>query len=137
MKWAEQRELGISKAKKKRQQRAQSRLALARYKQQERARRQAVAARRAESQWQRTLRELAALGATLEEDAASADGLDHPGYVVVFEGSVYRCRSRLQVQRWLKRTRRRLAEQSMSWAERHVQWMIDHNCDDHGNPWPE
>src|SRR6266851_1219665 len=29
------------------------------------------------------------------------------------------------------------SEQHMSWAERHVQWMIDNNCDDHGNPWPE
>jgi type II secretory pathway pseudopilin PulG len=94
-----------TQAKKKRQQRAQSRLALARHQQQERARRQAAASQRAESQWPKTLRELAALGATLEEGGPSADGNANPGYVVVFEGSTHRCRSRLHVQRWLKRTR--------------------------------
>jgi hypothetical protein len=124
-----------TQTKKRRQQRAQSRLALARYKQQERARRQAAAAQRAENQWQKTLRKLAALGATLREDGTSTDGNDHPAYVVTFEGSTHRCRSRLQVQRWLKRTGHRLEEQQMSWAERHVQWMIENNCDDHGNPW--
>jgi hypothetical protein len=126
----------VSRAKKRRQQRAQSRLALARHKQQERARRQAAAVQRAEHQWPKTLRQLAALGATLQEDGASPDGNDHPAYRVAFEGSTYRCRSRLHVQRWLKRTQRRLAEQNMSWAERHVQWMIEQNCDDFGNPWP-
>lgn len=134
---AGKREMGITKAKKKRQQRAQSRQALALHKQEERARRQAAAAKRAESQWPKTLRELASLGATLQEDATSTDGNDHPGYLISFEGSAYRCHSRLQVQRWLKQTRRRLAEQNMSWAERHVLWMIENNCDDHGNPWPE
>ncbi len=133
---AEHTKMG-TQAKKKRQQRAQSRLALARHQQQERARRQAAAAQRAENQWPKTLRELAALGATLEEGGPSADGNANPGYVIAFEGRSHRYRSRLHVQRWLKRTRRRLAEQNMSWAEQHVQWMIDNNCDDHGNPWPE
>jgi hypothetical protein len=127
----------VTRAKKRRQQRAQSRLALARHKQQERARRQAAAAQRAEHQWPKTLRQLVALGATLQEDGASTDGNDHLAYMVAFEGSTYRCRSHLHVQRWLKRTQRRLKEQNMSWAERHVQWMIEHNCDDFGNPWPE
>jgi len=79
------------------------------------------------------MRKLAALGATLQEEGESAGGV----YVVAFEGSLCRCHSRLQVQRWLKRTQRRLDEQQMSWAERHVQWMIENNCDDEGNPWPE
>src|SRR5437868_2684049 len=105
-----------TKAKRKRQQRAQSRLALARYKQQERARRQAAAAQRAEHQWQTTLRKLATLGATLQEDGASTAGNARPGYVVTFERSTSRFRSRLHVQRWLKRTQRRIEEQQMSWA---------------------
>lgn len=126
-----------TKAKKKRQQRAQSRLALARHQQQERTRRQAAAAQRAEHQWQATLRKLATLGATLLEDRTSTAGNDRLEYIVNFQGSTADCRSRLQVQRWLKRTQRRIAEQEMSRAERHVQWMIENNCDDHGNPWPE
>ncbi len=126
-----------TKAKKKRQQRAQSRLALVRSKQQERARRLAAAAQRAESQWHKTLRQLAVLGATLQENVKSTDGNDHPGYVVVFDGNTSLFRSRYQVQRWLKRTQRHLEEEQMSYAERHVRWMIEHNCDDHGNPWPE
>ena len=44
--------------------------------------------------------------------------------------------ARFGVQRWLKRERARREEQQMSWAEPHVQWMIEHNVDDHGNPWP-
>jgi predicted phage gp36 major capsid-like protein len=126
-----------TQAKMKRQQRAQSRQALARSQQQERARRLTVAAHRAVSRWQKTLRQLAALGATLQEDGNSTDGNDHPGYVVVFEGNTYLFRSRYQVQRWLKRTQRRLEEEQMSYAERHVCWMIENNCDDHRNPWPE
>ena|SRR5713101_8416854 len=126
-----------TKAKKKRQQRAQSRLALARSKQQERARRLAAATQRAESRWHKTLRQLAVLGATLREDGISTDGNDHPGYVVVFEGNTSLFRSRYQVQRWLKQTQRHLEEEQMSYAERHVRWMIENNCDDHGNPWPE
>ena len=77
------------------------------------------------------------LGATLQEDGNSSNVNDHPGYVVVFAENTFLFRSRSQVQRWLKRTQRRLEEKSMSYAERHVQWMIDDNCDDHGNPWPE
>ncbi len=126
-----------TQTKKKRQQRAQSRLALAHYKQQERARRLVAAAQRAESRWHKTLRQLAVLGATMQEDDNSTDGNDHPGYVVVFEGSASLFRSRFQVQRWLKRTQRRLEEEQISYAERHVRWMIENNCDDHGNPWPE
>jgi hypothetical protein len=126
-----------TQAKKKQQQRAQSRLSLARSQQQERARRLANAAQRAESQWHKTLRQLALLGATLQEDVNSIDGNDHPGYVVVFEGNTSLFRSRYQVQRWLKRTQRPLEEEQRSSAERHVRWMIDNNCDDHGNPWPE
>ena len=126
-----------TKAKKKRQQRAQSRLALARYKQRERSCRLAAAAQRAESRWQKTLRQLAVLGATLHEDDNSTDGNDHPGYVVIFEGNTSLFRSRFQVQRWLKKTKCRLEEEQMSYAERHVRWMIENNCDDHGNPWPE
>jgi hypothetical protein len=126
-----------TKTKKKRQQRAQSRLALARYKQQERARRLAAAAQRAESRWHKTLRQLAVLGATIQEAEKSTDGNDHPGYVVIFEGNASLFHSRFQVQRWLKRTQHRLEEEQMSYAERHVRWMIENNCDDHGNPWPE
>lgn len=126
-----------TQTKKKRQQRAQSRLALARYKQQERARRLVAAAQRAESRWHKTLRQLAVLGATLQADDNFTDGNDHPGCVVVFEGKASLFRSRFQVQRWLKRTQRRLEEEQMSYAERHVRWMIENNCDDHGNPWPE
>ena len=126
-----------TKAKKKRQQRAQSRLALARSQQQERARRLDAAAQRAESRWHKTMRKLAVLGATLQEYEKSTDANDYPGSVVVFEGNTSLFRSRYQVQRWLKRTQRPLEEEQMSSAERHVRWMIDNNCDDHGNPWPE
>jgi hypothetical protein len=83
------------------------------------------------------LRQLDVLGATVQEDDYSIKGNDHPGYVVVFEGNTFLFRNRSQVQRWLKRTQRRLEEEQMSYAERHVRWMIDNNCDDQGNPWPE
>jgi hypothetical protein len=126
-----------AQAKKKRQQRAQSRLALARTKQQERSRRRAAASQRAESRWHKTLRQLTVLGATLHEDDTSTDGNDHHGYVVIFEGNTSLFSSRFQVQRWLKRIQHHLEEEQMSYAERHVRWMIEHNCDDHGNPWPE
>ncbi len=126
-----------TQSKKKRQQRAQSRLTLARSKQQERARRLTIAAQRAESRWHKTLRQLAALGAMLQENETSIDGNDHPRYVVVFEGNTSLFRSRFQVQRWLKRTQHRLEEEEMSYAECHLSWMIDDNCNDHGNPWPE
>src|SRR5260370_7977001 len=101
---AEQTKMG-TQAKKKRQQRAQSRLALARHQQQERARRQAAAAQRAESQWPKTLRELAALGATLEEGGPSADGNANPGYVIPFEGSTHPCPNLLHPPPRLTRTR--------------------------------
>ncbi len=58
-------------------------------------------------------------------------------YEVTCEGKTYRFGSRFRVQRWLKREKESQAEQQMSWAERHIQWMIDNNCDDHGNPWPD
>jgi len=121
-------------AKKKRQQRAQSRLALVHYRQQQREQRQRTAAQRAEKQWNKTLRQLADLGATLKESTETIDANAKIVYEVTFEGKVSRLRSRFHLQRWLKRER--LEEQQMSWAERHVQWMIDNNCDDHGNPWP-
>ena len=57
--------------------------------------------------------------------------------LVVFEGISSLFHSRFQVQSWLKRTQRRLEEEQMSYAERHVRWMIENNCEDHGNPWPE
>jgi hypothetical protein len=136
MKRAEYQEMS-TKAKKKRQQRAQSRLALARSKQQDRARRLATAAQRAESRWHKTSWQLAVLGAALQEDEKFTDGNDHPEYVVGFEGNVSLFHSRFQVQRWLKRTQRRLEEEQMSYDELHVRWMIENNCDDHGNPWPE
>ena len=58
-------------------------------------------------------------------------------YEVIFEGKSAHFRSRFGVQRWLKRERARREEQQISWAERHVRWMIEHNIDDHGNPWPD
>jgi hypothetical protein len=130
-------ELFVSqKTKKKRQQRAQSRLALARFRQQQREQRQRTAAHRAEKQWNKTLRHLAELGAPVQEHEGS-DGNGKVVYTVTFEGKIHRFGSRFHLQRWLKRERARAAEEQMSWAERHVQWMIDNNCDDHGNPWPE
>jgi hypothetical protein len=61
------------KTKNKRQQRAQSRLALARFRQQQREQRQQTAARRAEQRWNKTLRHLAALGATVEQHEEAGD----------------------------------------------------------------
>src|SRR5947209_16409719 len=55
------------KTKKKRQQRAQSRLALARFRQQQREQRQQMAAHRAQQQWNKTLRHLTDLGATVKQ----------------------------------------------------------------------
>jgi hypothetical protein len=124
------------KAKKKRQQRAQSRLALARFRQQQKEQRQKTLAERAEKQWNKTQRQLAELGATVSEQQETVDGVEKTLYEVHFEGKRYRFGTRFRVQRWLKRERERQEEQQMSWAERHVQWMIDNNCDDHGNPWP-
>ncbi len=124
------------KTKKKRQQRAQSRLALAHYRQRQREQRQHTAAHRTEKRWNKTIRELADLGATLQEHEGG-DGKGKVVYAVTFEGKNHQFGSRFPLQRWLKRERARAAEEQMSWAERHVQWMIDNNCDDHGNPWPE
>lgn len=53
------------------------------------------------------------------------------------EGHTYPFRNRSQVQRWVERTQEQLEEKQMSWAERHVLWMIENNCDDQGMPWPE
>jgi hypothetical protein len=136
MKRVEQHEMS-TQAKKKRQQRAQSRLALAHPQQQERARRLAVAAQRAESRWRKTIRQLAVLGATPQEDGYSKDGKDHPGYMVLFDGNTSLFRGCSHVQHWRTRIQHRLVEEQMSYAERHVRWMIEHACDDQGNPWPE
>ena len=125
------------KTKKKRQQRAQSRLALARFRQQQREQRQQMAAHRAQQQWNKTLRHLADLGATVKQHEEAGDDKEKTVYEVTFEGKSSHFRSRLGVQRWLKRERERQEEQQMSWAERHVWWMIGHNIDDHGNPWPD
>jgi hypothetical protein len=123
-------------AKKKRQQRAQSRLALAQFRQRQREERQKTAALRAEKQWSKTQRQIAELGATISEQQETVDGIEKTFYTVQFEGSVHRFGTRFRVQRWFKRERERHEVEQMSWAERHVQWMIDNNCDDHGNPWP-
>ena len=58
-------------------------------------------------------------------------------YEVTFEEKTHQFGTRFRVQRWLKRERERQAEQQMSWAERHIEWMIANTCDDHGNPWPD
>jgi len=124
------------KAKKKRQQRAQSRQALAHARQQQREERQRTLALRAEKQWSKAQRQLTELGATVNEHQETVDGIEKTLYEVHFEGKVYQFKTRFRVQRWLKREREQQEIQQMSWAERHVQWMIDNNCDDHGNPWP-
>ncbi len=131
-------EVSVSqKTKKKRQQRAQSRLALARYRQQQREQRQKTAAQRSEKQWNKTLRQLADLGATLDQHEVHVDDREMMVYEVTFEGKNHHFGTRFRLQRWLKRERQRKVEEQMSWAERHVQWMIANTCDDHGNPWPE
>ena len=105
--------------------------------QHQREQRQQTAARRAEQQWNKTLRQLAELGATLQQHEKAGDDREKTVYEVTFEGKTARFRSRFGVQRWLKRERERQEEQQMSWAERHVRWMIEQNVDDHGNPWPD
>ena len=72
----------------------------------------------------------------MNEHEEMVNGVEKTLYEVHFEGKVYRFKTRFRVQRWLKREREQQEVQQMSWAERHVQWMIDNNCDDHGNPWP-
>lgn len=131
-------EVSVSqKTKKKRQQRAQSRLALARSRQQHREQRQHTAAQRAERQWNKTLRHLADLGATFNQQEGRVDGRERIVYEVTFEGKKHLFGTRFRLQRWLKRERQHQEEEQMSWAERHVQWMIMNNCDDFGNPWLE
>ena len=123
--------------KKKRVPRAQSRLALARFRQQQRKQRQQTAAHRAQQRWNKTLHHLADLGATVKQHEEALGDKEKTVYEVTFEGKISHFRSRFRVQRWLKRERERQEEQQMSWAERHVQWMIDHDCNDHGHPWPD
>ena len=89
------------------------------------------------ARWNKTLSYLADLGATVKQHEEALGDKEKTVYEVTFEGKTSHFRSRFQVQRWLKRERERQEEQQMSWAERHVQWMIDHNCDDHGHPWPD
>ena len=67
------------KTKKKRQQRAQSRLALARFRQQQREQQQRTVAHRAEQRWNKTLRQLADLGATIKQHAEAGDGRGEDG----------------------------------------------------------
>ena len=93
------------RAKKKRQQRAQSRLALARFRQHEREQRQQTAARRAEQRWNKTLHQLAELGATVKQHEEVGDDRKKTVYEVAFEGKSSHFRSRFGVQRWLKRER--------------------------------
>jgi hypothetical protein len=83
------------------------------------------------------LRHLSDLGATVNQHEAVGGDKEKTIYEVTCEGKTSRFGSRFGVQRWLKRERAQQDEQHMSWAERHVQWMIDNNCDDHGNPWPD
>ena len=85
--------------KKKRQQRAQSRLALARFRQQQREQRQQTAAHRAQLRWNKTLRQLAELGATLQQLEEAGDEKEKAVYEVTFEGKTSRFRSRFGVQR--------------------------------------
>src|SRR5205809_1102692 len=87
------------KTKKKRQQRAQSRLALARFRQQQREQRQQTAAHRVQLRWNKTLRQLAELGATLQQLEEAGDEKEKAVYEVTFEGKTSRFRSRFGVQR--------------------------------------
>src|SRR5438105_1696956 len=123
--------------KKKRVLRAQSRLALARFREQQREQRQQTAAHRAQQRWNKTLRHLTDLGATVKQHEEALGDKEKAVYEVTFEGKTSHFRSRFGVQRWLKRERERQEEQQMSWAERHVRWMIEHNCDDHGHLCPD
>src|SRR2546430_4915594 len=74
------------KTKKKRQQRAQSRLALARFRQQQREQRQQTAAHCAALRWNKTLRHLAELGATVKQHEEAGDDKGKTVYDVTFEG---------------------------------------------------
>src|SRR5690348_6045450 len=124
--------------KKKRQQRAQSLLATARHKQQEKEARKARAVQRAERQWNNIQRQIKELGAVLQQGEEIVENQLRPVYRVTYQGDIYTFRGRSSVHRWLKRLRHPAKkEEAMSWAEQHVWWMIENNCDDFGNPWPE
>ena len=124
--------------KKKRQQRAQSLLATARHKQQEKEARKARAVQRAERQWNNIQRQIKELGAVLQQGEEIVENQLRPVYRVTYQGDIYIFRGRSSVHRWLKRLRHPAKkEEAMSWAEQHVWWMIENNCDDFGNPWPE
>src|SRR5437763_14090013 len=85
------------KTKKKRQQRAQSRLALARFRQQQREQRQQTAAHRAEQRWNKTLRHLADLGATVKQHEELVGDKEKTVYEVTFEDKTSHLRSRFLV----------------------------------------
>lgn len=121
--------------KKKRQQKAQSLLANARYKQQVCQERILRLAEQAEKRWQHTQRQLAQLGVTFQQTEEEEKGTKRVVYLVTHEGQTLALRSRSSVQQWIKRLRHPVQEE-VSWAERHVWWMIENNCDDFGNPWP-
>lgn len=124
--------------KKKRQQRAQSLLATARHKQQEKEARKARAVQRAERQWNNIQCQIKELGAVLQQGEEIVENQLRPVYRVTYQGDIYTFRGRSSVHRWLKRLRHPAQkEEAMSWAEQHVWWMIENNCDDFGNPWPE
>ena|SRR5436305_3201922 len=125
-----------SSSKKKRQQRAQSRQALARERQRQRELRQQTLALRAEKRWRNTRPLLDVLGASVKTREQTIDGIEKILYEVTYQGQMHQFATRSRLQRWFKPKRKRQEEEQMSWAERHVQWMIDNNCDDHGNPWP-
>ena len=125
------------KTKKKSVHWVQSRLALALFREQQREQRQQTAAHRAGQRWNKTLRHLAELGATVKQYEEVGSDYKKTFYEVTFEGKTTHFRSRFGLQRWLKREQERQEELQMSWAERHVQWMIDHNVDDHCLPWPD
>ena len=119
--------------KKKRQQRVQSYLANARYKQQQCEARSARTAERAERRWQQAQRQLAELGAELHQTEEERKGVLRPIYLMTFKGQTHTIRSRSGVQRWIKRTRHPEQEE-MSWAERHVWWMIRESSNQEGLP---
>jgi hypothetical protein len=108
-------------AKKKRQQRAQSRLALARARQEQREQRKKTLAQRAEKQWNKTQRQLTELGATVNVYQETIDGIEKMLYEVLFERKVHWFRTHFRIQRWLKREYEQQEEQQMIWAEQHVQ----------------
>lgn len=122
-------------AKQKRQQRAQSRLANALFQKQRREKCKQRAVQRSEKRWNKALQQLAELGATVEQYEVATDNNIKTVYKVFFEGETHQFGTRFRLQRWLRLEMQRQEEQQMSMAERHVQWMIDNNCDDHGNPW--